>query len=94
MKIQDINFKKAFIAFFAVLLIFSNVSISVELSNGRRRDAVAYEQHRTDTRRGRARFWGRNGQERRFGRSGHRHSAISETNFEQAQAGAAITRLH
>jgi len=86
MKIQNINFKKAFIALFAAFLVFTVVSASVELSDGRWNDAVAYEQHRYDTNQGRARFGRQHERDGRFGRSSHRHSAISETNFEQTEA--------
>jgi len=85
MKIQNINFKKAFIALLAVFLVFTIVSVAVELSDGRWNDAVTYEQYRADTSQNRARFSGQNERDGRFGRSGHRHSAISEANLEQAE---------
>jgi|GEM_PF-3089774 len=85
MKIQNINFKNAFIALFVIFLVFTIVSVAVELSDGRWNDAVTYEQYRADTNQGRARFGGQSERDGRFGRSGHRHSAISETNIEQTE---------
>ena len=43
MKIQNINFKKVFLALFALCLVFAIVSTAVELSNGRWEDAVTCE---------------------------------------------------
>lgn len=81
MNIQNINFKKVFLGFLAVFLLFTVVSVAVELSNGGWQDAVTYEQHRLDTNQGRTRFGfgGRHEREGRFGRSSRRES------FEQAE---------
>jgi len=87
MKIQNINFKKAFITFFAVFLVFAIVSVSFEVSNGRWEDAVNFKQYRIDTNQSRARFGfgALHERDRRFGRSSQNYSAISETNSEQTE---------
>jgi len=91
MKIQNINFKKVFIVFFAAFLIFTIASVSVEVANGRWKDAVDFEQHRFETNGGRARFGDRarfGGRERegRFGHSNRRHSNIeTEISIEQLE---------
>jgi len=85
MKIQNINFKKAFIALFALCLVFAIVSTAVELSNGRWEDALTYEQHRVETNQGRTRFGGQHEREGRFGRHGQRQAIVSEANLEQTE---------
>jgi len=50
MNIQTINFKKAFLAFFAALLLFSAVSFVFAASDGGWSEAVQLEQDRLETR--------------------------------------------
>ena len=74
MNIQNINFKKVAIAFVALFLIFAIVSATVELANGRWGEAVSYEQYRFENSQNNRRFGGRQGGDRRHGRS-HRHQS-------------------
>jgi len=85
MKIQNINFKKAFLALFALCLVFAIVSTALELSSGRWEDALTYEQHRVDTNQGRARFGRSHERDGRFGRHSQRQTIVSEAHLEQAE---------
>jgi len=85
MNIENINFKKVFLAFFATFLIFTVVSVSIELSNGRWEDAVTYEQHRLETGQSRGRFGGRHEREGRTCRRGQNCSITSEASIEQPE---------
>jgi len=71
MKIQNINFKKAMIIFSAIFLIFTIISTSVEIANGRWDDAISYQQNRFDSGQNRAGFGRSHEREGRFGRSNH-----------------------
>jgi len=72
MKIQDINFKQAFIALSVVFVIFTIASVSYEVANGRWEEAVSYEQNRMDAGQDRA----RHGHRDRQGRLGRRNTNI------------------
>ena len=85
MKIQNINFKKAFLVLLVLFALFAAVSTGVELSDGRWADAYVYEQHRAENRQGRARFGRHNEDGRRFGRHGQGRSAVNEVALEQAE---------
>ena len=88
MKIQNINFKKVFIIFFASLSIFSVVSVLQSVATSQWEEAVSFEQNRIETNQRITRFGRREG---RFGNPNRRRSYIrSEIDSEQVEADAEL----
>jgi len=75
MKIQNINFKKVFIIFFAAFLIFTAVSTIFAISDGQWNDAVTFEQNRLEAR-------NESGHTRWRGRAHHDRALLSPSQAE------------
>ena len=78
MKIQDINFKKAFVALLVAFTIFTVTTVLIGVSNGRWGEAVNFEQSQLET----CQSTTRRGCRERGGRFGRRHAEVGNEVYE------------
>ena len=95
MKLQNINFKKVFIVFFALFLVFTAVSTIFAISDGQWSDAVEFEQSRLEARNNRALNERGHGSRWRHGHANQTNTALTDEAYStQAEPTEANMSAH